>query len=94
MRHQVVGLVASPRVSRVCFTISTFTFYAYLSFVCFRLLSFAFCLMLHFTCCCPFVMFLLFILPFSFHPGILVAFASTFSLYILCGGDDDDDDRL
>ena len=44
MRHQVVGLVASPRVSRVCFVIFTFTFYVHLSSLCVWLLSFAFCL--------------------------------------------------
>ena len=44
MRHQVVGLVASPRVSWVCFTISTFTFYVHLSSLCVWPLSFAFCL--------------------------------------------------
>ena len=36
--------VASPRVSRVGFTIFTFTFYVHLSSLCVWLLSFAFCL--------------------------------------------------
>ena len=64
---QGVGLVASPRVSRVCVIMFTFTLYVHLSFLCFWLLSFAFRLMLLFTRCCPSFTILMFTLPFSFH---------------------------
>ena len=64
---QGVGIVASPRVSRVLLYYFHIYFIRSLVFPLFGALIVCIWLMLLFTCCCPGFTFLLFTLPFSFH---------------------------